>query len=176
VERITVMIRPCLTTTYSLTELADLAGVTRARSATTWRVASCRRSARRAGQQIHARHLARLQLIRRLQAEHLPLAEIRRRLETLGDDEIATSSGRANPRRRPTARSSTCGPFSADHERSTSRRSRTAQMALEPRARAGPLGARARGGPPGARAWACQHVGRRGAARVLPAQPRTGAR
>jgi DNA-binding transcriptional MerR regulator len=30
-------------------------------------------------------HLARLRLIRRLQTEHLPLAEIRRRLETLDD-------------------------------------------------------------------------------------------
>jgi DNA-binding transcriptional MerR regulator len=33
-------------------------------------------------------HLDRLQLIRRLQSEHLPLAEIRRRLESLGDDEV----------------------------------------------------------------------------------------
>ena len=33
-------------------------------------------------------HLARLHLIRRLQTEHLPLAEIRRRLEGLGEDEI----------------------------------------------------------------------------------------
>jgi DNA-binding transcriptional MerR regulator len=33
-------------------------------------------------------HLARLRLIRRLQREHLPLAEIRTRLERLGDDEV----------------------------------------------------------------------------------------
>lgn len=33
-------------------------------------------------------HLARLRLIRRLQAEHLPLAEIRRRLEALNDDAV----------------------------------------------------------------------------------------
>lgn len=33
-------------------------------------------------------HLARLRLIRRLQAEHLPLAEIRRRLEALDDDAV----------------------------------------------------------------------------------------
>jgi DNA-binding transcriptional MerR regulator len=33
-------------------------------------------------------HLARLRLIRRLQREHLPLAEIRGRLERLGDDEV----------------------------------------------------------------------------------------
>lgn len=34
-------------------------------------------------------HLARLRLIRRLQRDHLPLAEIRARLERLTDDEIA---------------------------------------------------------------------------------------
>ena len=33
-------------------------------------------------------HLARLRLIRRLQRDHLPLAEIRARLERMGDDEI----------------------------------------------------------------------------------------
>jgi DNA-binding transcriptional MerR regulator len=33
-------------------------------------------------------HLARLRLIRRLQAEHLPLAEIRRRLEALSDEAV----------------------------------------------------------------------------------------
>ena len=33
-------------------------------------------------------HLGRLQLIRRLQRQHLPLAEIRRRLETLDDDGV----------------------------------------------------------------------------------------
>lgn len=36
-------------------------------------------------------HLARLRLIRRLQRDHLPLAEIRLRLERLGDDEILAS-------------------------------------------------------------------------------------
>src|SRR5215213_279576 len=33
-------------------------------------------------------HLARLRLIKRLQREHLPLAEIRGRLERMGDDEL----------------------------------------------------------------------------------------
>lgn len=33
-------------------------------------------------------HLARLRLIRRLQKQHLPLAEIRRRLEMLSDDDV----------------------------------------------------------------------------------------
>jgi DNA-binding transcriptional MerR regulator len=35
-------------------------------------------------------HLQRLRLIRRLQRDHLPLAEIRARLEQLGDDEVRT--------------------------------------------------------------------------------------
>src|SRR5262245_45258526 len=41
-------------------------------------------------------HLARLRLIKRLQREHLPLAEIRARLERLGDDEVGAlrSEGR----------------------------------------------------------------------------------
>jgi len=43
-------------------------------------------------------HLARLRLIRRLQREHLPLAEIRARLATLGDEEaIAQAEGPAGP-------------------------------------------------------------------------------
>lgn len=40
------------------------------------------------GARYSAGHLARLLLIRRLQREHLPLAEIRRRLEGLGDDAV----------------------------------------------------------------------------------------
>ena len=36
-------------------------------------------------------HLARLRLIRRLQRDHLPLAEIRARLERMGDDEIVAA-------------------------------------------------------------------------------------
>ena len=38
-------------------------------------------------------HLGRLRLIKRLQREHLPLAEIRSRLLALGDDEIARLAG-----------------------------------------------------------------------------------
>jgi DNA-binding transcriptional MerR regulator len=40
-------------------------------------------------------HLDRLQLIRRLQREHLPLAEIRRRLEALDDDGVREALGAA---------------------------------------------------------------------------------
>jgi DNA-binding transcriptional MerR regulator len=41
-----------------------------------------------AGARYGSGHLARLRLIRRLQSEHLPLAEIRRRLEGLDDDAV----------------------------------------------------------------------------------------
>jgi len=43
-----------------------------------------------AGARYGAGHLARLRLIRRLQSEHLPLAEIRRRIEALDDDAVQT--------------------------------------------------------------------------------------
>jgi DNA-binding transcriptional MerR regulator len=36
-------------------------------------------------------HLARLRLIRRLQRDHLPLSEIRARLERMGDDEVTAA-------------------------------------------------------------------------------------
>lgn len=42
-------------------------------------------------------HLARLRLIKRLQAEHQPLAEIRRRLETLDDNTITAMAAETNP-------------------------------------------------------------------------------
>ncbi len=45
-------------------------------------------------------HLARLRLIRRLQRDHLPLAEIRIRLERMGDEEVQAlldSSGNVTP-------------------------------------------------------------------------------
>jgi len=42
-------------------------------------------------------HLARLRLIRRLQREHLPLAEIRRRLEDMPDDEVIALSDASPP-------------------------------------------------------------------------------
>jgi len=43
-------------------------------------------------------HLARLRLIRRLQADHLPLAEIRRRLESLDDSAVRTLLAAPTPR------------------------------------------------------------------------------
>jgi DNA-binding transcriptional MerR regulator len=43
------------------------------------------------------RHLGRLRLIKRLQLEHLPLAEIRARLAELDDDQIALLADEATP-------------------------------------------------------------------------------
>jgi DNA-binding transcriptional MerR regulator len=79
---------------YSLTDLADLAGVTprtvRYYLAQGLLPAVGQRGPRTTYDQ---GHLARLRLIRRLQGEHLPLAEIRRRIEALGEDEIRELAG-----------------------------------------------------------------------------------
>ncbi len=74
---------------YSLTELADLAGVT-PRTVRYYLAQGLLPAVGQTGpgSKYDAGHLARLRVIRRLQAEHLPLAEIRRRLETLDDEEI----------------------------------------------------------------------------------------
>jgi DNA-binding transcriptional MerR regulator len=74
---------------HSLAELADLAGVT-PRTVRYYLAQGLLPAIRLAGSgsRYDGDHLARLRLIRRLQAEHLPLAEIRRRLDELGDDEI----------------------------------------------------------------------------------------
>lgn len=74
---------------FSLTELADLAGVT-PRTVRYYLGQGLLPSPGRPGpgSKYDAGHLARLRLIRRLQAEHLPLAEIRARLEGLDDDAI----------------------------------------------------------------------------------------
>ena len=42
-------------------------------------------------------HLARLRLVRRLQQQHLPLAEIRARLASLRDDEVTALADEARP-------------------------------------------------------------------------------
>ncbi len=83
---------------YSLTELADLAGVT-PRTVRYYLASGLLPAVGQTGpgSKYTPGHLARLQLIRRLQAEHLPLAEIRRRLETLGDDEIRDLVGAGEP-------------------------------------------------------------------------------
>ena len=74
---------------YTITELADLAGVT-PRTVRYYLAQGLLPSVgvTGPGAKYDDTHLARLRLIRRLQHEHLPLAEIRRRLETLDDATI----------------------------------------------------------------------------------------
>lgn len=74
---------------HSLTELADLAGVT-PRTVRYYLAQGLLPAVGQTGpgSKYDAGHLARLRLIRRLQAEHLPLAEIRRRLDGLDEGDI----------------------------------------------------------------------------------------
>lgn len=83
---------------FGLTELADLAGVT-PRTVRYYLAQGLLPAVGQSGpgMKYDTGHLARLRLIRRLQAEHLPLAEIRRRLEGLPDDEIRALAGNAEP-------------------------------------------------------------------------------
>ncbi len=83
---------------YSLTELADLAGIT-PRTVRYYLAQGLLPAVGQTGpgSKYDDGHLARLRLIRRLQAEHLPLAEIRRRLEGLGDAEVHDLVGASEP-------------------------------------------------------------------------------
>jgi DNA-binding transcriptional MerR regulator len=83
---------------YALTELADLAGVT-PRTVRYYLAQGLLPAVGHTGPgaKYDDRHLARLRLVRRLQAEHLPLAEIRRRLDELDDDEIGELAGSTQP-------------------------------------------------------------------------------
>lgn len=76
-------------TTYDLAELSDLADVT-PRTVRYYIQQGLLPSpgARGPGARYDRAHLDRLRLIRRLQREHLPLAEIRRRLEELDDESL----------------------------------------------------------------------------------------
>jgi DNA-binding transcriptional MerR regulator len=85
--------------TYSLADLCDLADVT-PRTVRYYIAQGLLRSPGTTGPgaRYDDGHLARLRLIRRLQREHLPLAEIRARLAALTDDEaIARAEGPAEP-------------------------------------------------------------------------------
>lgn len=75
-------------TAYTLAELCDAAGVT-VRTVRYYISQGLLRSPTGAGTvaRYDDGHLARLRLIRRLQRDHLPLAEIRRRLAALSDQE-----------------------------------------------------------------------------------------
>jgi DNA-binding transcriptional MerR regulator len=83
---------------YSLTELADMSGVT-PRTVRYYLAQGLLPAVGPSGpgNKYDAGHLARLRLIRRLQAEHLPLAEIRHRLDALDDDEVKDLAGRDDP-------------------------------------------------------------------------------
>ena len=74
---------------YTLTDLADLAGVT-PRTVRYYLAQGLLPAVGVAGPgaKYDDRHLARLRLIKRLQREHQPLAEIRRRLESLDDTDV----------------------------------------------------------------------------------------
>ncbi len=79
---------------HSLTELADLAGVT-PRTIRYYLGQGLLPSVGQSGPGVRygPGHLARLRIIRRLQVEHLPLAEIRRRIEALDDEAILELAG-----------------------------------------------------------------------------------
>ena len=83
---------------YSLTELADLAGVS-VRTVRYYQSQGLLSSSGTSGPgaKYDEAHLARLQLIRRLQRDHLPLAEIRRRLADLDDATVMTLAEAAPP-------------------------------------------------------------------------------
>jgi DNA-binding transcriptional MerR regulator len=83
---------------YSLAELADLAGVT-PRTVRYYLAQGLLPAVGQTGpgSKYDEDHLARLRLIRRLQVEHLPLAEIRRRLDDLEANEIRELAGDPEP-------------------------------------------------------------------------------
>src|SRR4051812_29282786 len=83
---------------YTLTELADLAGVT-PRTVRYYIGQGLLPSVGQSGPgaKYGDDHLDRLRVIRRLQREHLPLAEIRRRLDGLDHAEIAELAGSEAP-------------------------------------------------------------------------------
>jgi DNA-binding transcriptional MerR regulator len=83
---------------YSVTELADLAGVT-PRTVRYYLAQGLLPATGQSGpgSKYDPDHLARLRLIRRLQGEHLPLGEIRRRLEMLDEAEIRDLAGSGSP-------------------------------------------------------------------------------
>ena len=97
---------------YSLSELADLAGVT-PRTVRYYLASGLLPGVGQSGPgaKYGEDHLGRLRLIRRLQRDHLPLAEIRRRLEGLDDDAVrGLAEQPTTPGRPTTPRSTTSDP------------------------------------------------------------------
>lgn len=87
---------------YTLTDLANLASVT-PRTVRYYVAQGLLASPGQPGPgaKYTREHLARILLIRRLQREHLSLGEIRRRLETMGEDELLAAT--ADAPREPTS-------------------------------------------------------------------------
>src|SRR3954447_8813461 len=83
---------------YSLTDLADLGGVT-PRTVRFYFSQGLLPSPGATGPGVRygEEHLDRLRLIRRLQREHLPLAEIRSRLSQLNSEDISALANAAAP-------------------------------------------------------------------------------
>ena len=83
---------------YSISELAALAGIT-PRTVRYYVSVGLLPSPTQAGpsSRYGDAHLRRLRLIRRLQAQHLPLAQIRGRLDGLDDDEVERALAEATP-------------------------------------------------------------------------------
>ena len=89
---------------YTIADLARLAGVT-PRTVRYYVAQGLLPSPEAAGPgtRYSEGHLARLRLIRQLQREHLPLAEIRGRLASLGDEEVRALVGAQEEARPPAA-------------------------------------------------------------------------
>jgi DNA-binding transcriptional MerR regulator len=85
-------------TGYAITDLASLAGVT-PRTIRYYVSVGLIPAPEQAGRAARygEDHLRRVRLIRRLQEQHLPLAEIRRRLSSLTDDEVAQALSAPDP-------------------------------------------------------------------------------
>jgi DNA-binding transcriptional MerR regulator len=85
-------------TGYAITDLASLAGVT-PRTIRYYVSVGLIPAPEQAGRAARygEDHLRRVRLIRRLQEQHLPLAEIRSRLSSLTDDEVAEALGTPDP-------------------------------------------------------------------------------
>ncbi len=116
---------------YDLAELSDRAGVSQ-RTVRYYIQQGLLPSPETRGPGAHysAEHLDRLRLIRRLQKEHLPLAEIRRRLEELGPREIRELVEQPPPRKKGDARDYIRSVLSEDAPKLSLRSSRVESRPL----------------------------------------------
>src|SRR5687768_2719433 len=123
---------------FDLAQLADRAGVSQ-RTVRYYIQQGLLPSPETRGPGAHytAEHLDRLRLIRRLQREHLPLAEIRKRLEELSPNTIRTLLERSPERPRKDAREYIRGVLSGGEPmmRPHAMRETAAELFEEPRNR-----------------------------------------